>query len=261
MQGKKGKIKGTSKIANEITARVKAEKERQLFAQRLQELNTYKDEFMIMASHELKTPLTVIMANLQILEIQLKDDERISFVKKTITQAQKLAGLITNLFDVSKIQLGKLILNFSELDINVLIEEIISTLQQTAIKHDLILDKASDKLLVNADRERIEQVLINVIGNAIKYSDENKDVQIKTFRNGLNVEVVVIDQGIGIAEKEIENVFQRFYHGSGSVSTYSGSGVGLYISSEIIKSHGGKIWVESEAGNGSAFHISIPALP
>ena len=255
-----GTIIGASKIARDITARVEAEKQRQLYTDRLQELNNYKDEFMVMASHELKTPLTVILANLQILEMKMKEDEQCSFVAKAIKQAKKLSELITNLLDVSKIQSGKLVLNFTELDINYLIEEIINNLQQTTSQHKLIFKKNKETLVANADRERIEQVLINIIGNAIKYSGANAKIIVSAVKKGKDIVVNILDEGIGIAGKDIENVFLRFYRGSGAASSYSGSGVGLYISSEIIKSHGGKIWAESEIGKGSSFHFSIPAI-
>lgn len=255
-----GKIIGASKIARDITVRIEAEKQRQLYTDRLQELNNYKDEFMVMASHELKTPLTVILANLQILEMKMKEDARSGFVEKAIKQAKKLSELITNLLDVSKIQSGKLVLNFKNLDINYLIEEIVNNLQQTTSRHELVFNKNKETLVANADRERIEQVLINIIGNAIKYSGENAKIIVSTMRKGKDIVVNILDEGIGIADKDIENVFLRFYRGSGAASSYSGSGVGLYISSEIIKSHGGKIWAESEIGKGSAFHFSIPAI-
>ena len=260
VKNRKGKIIGASKIARDISVRAEAEKQRHLYTERLKELNHYKDEFMVMASHELKTPLTVITANLQILEMKMNGDERNSFVEKTLKQVKKLSSLITNLLDVSKIQAGKLVLNFSHMDINHLIEEMVDSLQQTSSCHKLIFNKANEKLVANADRERIEQVLINIIGNAIKYSGHNKKIVINASLAGKDIVVDVIDEGIGIEDKDLENVFLRFYRVSGAASSYSGSGVGLYISSEIIKSHGGKIWAEGEIGKGSSFHFSIPSV-
>ena len=111
-----------------------------------------------------------------------------------------------------------------------------------------------------ADRERIEQVITNIIGNAIKYSRKPGDIIVKAGKKDGNINVTVTDKGIGIPQKDIENIFLRFYRVSGSASSFSGSGVGLYISAEIIKSHGGKIWAESNIGKGSIFHFSLPAL-
>jgi PAS domain S-box-containing protein len=256
----KGKIIGASKIARDISTRIEAEKQHQLYLERLHELNHYKDEFMVMASHELKTPLTIILASLQILEMEMSNDVRSEFVEKTIKQVKKLSGLITNLLDVSKIQAGKLVLDTSEIDINNLVEEIVNNLQHTTKNQSLQYNKKGKPLLVNGDKERLAQVLINIIGNALKYSGENGKIFISAVRKGKNIVVNILDEGIGITNKDLENVFLRFYRGSGPASSYSGSGVGLYISSEIIKSHKGKIWAESEIGKGSSFHFSIPAI-
>lgn len=255
-----GKIIGASKIARDISTRVEAERQRLLYLQRLQELNNYKDEFMVMASHELKTPLTVILASLQILEMEMKNDVRSEFVEKTVKQVKKLSGLITNLLDVSKIQAGKLILNISEIDIKTIIEEVVNNLQQTTKKQTLNFNKENKPLMANVDKEKIEQALINILSNAIKYNKDNGKVSIEAGIKGRNIVVSVIDEGIGIDAKDIENIFLRFYRASGAASSYSGSGVGLYISAEIIKGHSGKIWAESEVGKGSSFHFSIPAI-
>jgi PAS domain S-box-containing protein len=255
----KGKIIGASKIARDISIRVEAEKQRELYTLRLQELSNYKDEFMVMASHELKTPLTVILASLQILEMMMEDNPHKSFVEKALNQVKKLSALITNLLDVSKISSGKLALNPTLFDLNVLIEEICSNLQQITRSKQIIFHNQHKKLLANADRERIEQVLINIIGNAIKYTPESGKIIVEARKKGGNVVVDISDNGIGILDKDIGNIFLRFYRVSGRASSFSGSGVGLYISSEIIKSHGGKIWAESKIGKGSVFHFSIPA--
>lgn len=254
-----GKIIGASKIARDISIRVEAEKQRQLYTERLQELNFYKDEFMVMASHELKTPLTVISANLQILQMMMQSDSNLPFLDKTIKQVNKLSALISNLLDVSKIQAGKLALNPTCFDMTLLIEEISSNLQQTTTNHPLIFYGRHERLMVNADRERIEQVLVNLIGNAIKYTPESSEIIINAGKNGSDIFVDICDHGIGIPQKDIGNIFLRFYRVSGAASSFSGSGVGLYISSEIVKSHGGTIWAESEVGTGSVFHFTIPA--
>ena len=254
-----GKIIGASKIARDISLKIEAEKQRDLYTQRLKELSDYKDEFMVMASHELKTPLTVIMANLQLLEMTMVEDSSKEFVENTVRQVKKLSALISNLLDVSKIQAGKLILDRTLFDLNILMEEISSNLQQTTKAHLITFHKYPENLMVNADSWRIEQVLVNIIGNAIKYSPHSGNIIINATKKEENIFVDICDNGIGIPDKDIGNIFLRFYRVSGSASTFSGSGVGLYISSEIIKSHGGKIWAESKIGKGSVFHFSIPA--
>jgi signal transduction histidine kinase len=213
---------------------------------------------MVMASHELKTPLTVILASLQILEMMMEDDPRKDFVEKTFKQVNKLSELITNLLDVSKISSGKLALNPTLFDLNILIEEICFNLQQITKNQQIIFRNHHKKLMANADRERIEQVLINIIGNAVKYTSESGEIIVEARKKGKNITVDISDNGIGISDKDIRNIFLRFYRVSGSASSFSGSGVGLYISSEIIKTHGGELWAESEIGKGSVFHFVIP---
>ncbi|MEO8820781.1 MAG: PAS domain-containing sensor histidine kinase [Ginsengibacter sp.] len=259
LKNSNGKIIGASKIARDISIRIEAEKQRETYTERLQELNNYKDDFMVMASHELKTPLTVILANLHILEMKMENDPNKDFLIKTTRQVNKLSSLVTNLLDVSKIQAGKLALNLSLFDMNILIEEISSNLQQTTKNHRITFNNNHKKLMIYADHERMEQVLINIISNAIKYSPESDKIVVDATKKDKYILVDVYDNGIGIPDKDIENIFLRFYRVSGSASSFSGSGVGLYISSEIIKHHGGKIWAESEIKKGSVFHFTIPA--
>jgi PAS domain S-box-containing protein len=258
VKNKAGKIIGASKIARDISFRKEAERRQELYTQRLKELNNYKDEFMVMASHELKTPLTVILANLQFLQEIMATDSNVAFINKTVKQVLKLSGLVTNLLDVSKIQAGKLELNITIFDLNSLVQEIVSNLQYTTKDHHLVFIFSGEKLMVNADRERIEQVVINLISNSIKYMPHPGSIFIKISCKGEKIQVSVRDNGIGIPEKDIQNVFLRFYRVSGSASSFSGSGIGLFISSEIIKAHHGRIWVESQLGKGSTFYFSIP---
>ncbi len=260
VKNQKGKIIGASKVARDISSKIEAERQRELYTQRLQELSNYKDEFMVMASHELKTPLTVILANLQIMKEIMAEDANLNFVDKTLKQVLKLSDLITNLLDVSKIQAGKLELNRTSFNLAHLTKEICRNLQQTTKNHKLVFNNTAEHLMVYADRERIEQVIINLLGNAIKYMPWPGDIVINVFKKNGNVMVSVRDKGIGINEKDIQNVFLRFYRVSGSASSFSGSGIGLYISSEIIKAHSGRIWAESTIGKGSVFYFSIPKV-
>jgi PAS domain S-box-containing protein len=253
----KGIIVGASKTARDISTKMEAEKKQELYTKRLQELNQYKDEFMVMASHELKTPVTVILANLQILKLLLEGDTHSAFVEKTLKQVLKLSSLIGNLFEVSKIQAGKLVLNLTTFDLNNIIKEVAENLQQTTLNHRILYNE-NPGIMVTADNSKIEQVIVNLVNNAIKYMTQPGDIHINLEKTANNVIFKVSDQGVGIPPKDIENIFQRFYRVSGSASSFSGSGVGLYISSEIIKGHHGKIWAESEFGKGSTFYFSLP---
>ncbi len=257
IKNNKGIIIGASKTARDISLKIEAEKQRELYTKGLKDLNEYKDEFMVMASHELKTPVTVIMANLQILKLLLENDANYSFVDKTLKQMLKLSSLIGNLFEVSKIQAGKLVINFSSFDIDHLVKEVTTNMQQTTVNHR-ILYTSNPGITVSADNYKIEQVIVNLVSNAIKYMTNPGDIFLRMDKIEEDIIFQISDSGVGIPEKDIEKIFQRFYRVSGSASSFSGSGVGLYISSEIIKAHGGKIWAESKFGKGSTFYFSIP---
>ena len=257
IKNNKGIIIGASKTARDISDKLEAEKQRELYTQKLKELNQYKDEFIVMASHELKTPLTVILANLEILSMLMEGHENNTFIKKTYKQTKKLSKLINDLFEVSKIQAGKLELSFTSFDINDVINETIESLQKTTKIHQIVY-KDSPGLIVTADQYKIEQVIVNFLSNAMKYMADPGDiyVEIKKIRN--NILFSVKDKGIGIPSKDIDQIFERFYRVQSSASSFAGSGIGLYISAEIIKAHTGNIWAESEVKKGSTFYFSIP---
>ena len=258
VRNKDGKIIGASKIARDITEKIETEKQRLLYTKKLQQLNEYKDEFMAMASHELKTPLTIIKANLELLLLKMQKDANNFFVEKTLKQVNKLDNLINDLLDVSKIQSGKLELKLADFNMNILLKDIISNIQFTTPIR-IILKENSSKVSAYGDQDRIGLVITNLINNAIKYAPNSKEIVIDTFKSDDVITVTIKDNGIGIPREELINIFSRFYRVPGLNSTFSGSGIGLYISSEIIRRHGGKIWAESELDKGSTFYFSIPA--
>jgi signal transduction histidine kinase len=135
----------------------------------------------------------------------------------------------------------------------------VNDLQQTTKNSKIIYYKSENKLMIHADREKIEQVLINILSNAIKYNRKQGEIIIEANKNNEEIKVDVRDEGIGIPDEDLENIFLRFFRVSGEANSFSGSGVGLYISSEIIKGHKGKIWAESKLGEGSVFHFTLPA--
>ncbi|MEO9013243.1 MAG: PAS domain-containing sensor histidine kinase [Ginsengibacter sp.] len=225
IKNKRGIIIGASKTARDISLKIEAEKQKELFTQRLKELNVYKDEFMIMASHELKTPLTIITANLQILKLLLENEAHTVFVDKTRKQTLKLSNLIGNLFEVSNIQAGRLVLNITSFDIGALVKEVVANMQQTSKNHRIIYTYKSG-IIVSADCYKLEQVVVNLLNNAIKYMPEPGEINVKVENDENIIIFQVTDHGIGIPEKDIEKIFQRFYRVSGSASSFTGSGIG-----------------------------------
>jgi PAS domain S-box-containing protein len=234
--------------------------EKQIDEKRRQ-LEKQKDEFIGIASHELKTPVTSIKAYGQVLEkmFRKKGDVRTAeYIAKLDTQVDRLSMLIGDLLDVTKIQSGKLKFNEGYFDFNELVSEIVDDIQLTATRHKLVKNFGTTKSIYG-DRDRIGQVISNLITNAIKYSPKADEVIICTDSSKEEVTLCVQDFGVGIAKDKKDKVFEQFYRVSGDEEiTFPGLGLGLYISSEIIKRQNGRIWVESTLGKGSKFCFSLP---
>jgi len=220
-----------------------------------------KNDFIAMASHELKTPLTSLKAYIQLLTKKLAgtDDAFISnALIKAGNQVNKMADLIYGFLDLSRLEPGKLQLKIQQFDMNKLIANVIAETNPVNYTHSIIF-KPHGELNVNADRDKIGQVISNFLSNAIKYSPKESTVTLSAKIAGDNVLVAVADKGIGVKLKDQEKIFQRFYRAeSDHIKTISGFGIGLYLASEIIQRHKGKIWVESEEDKGSTFYFSLP---
>lgn len=226
----------------------------------LKTLQEQKDTFLGIASHELKTPLTSIKIYAQVLEKALKnagDQKSAMMAKKMDEQVVKLTSLIGDLLDVTKINSGKMSFNEEEFEFLPLVEDAVRE-QQLSAKHKINLT-AEGVGTVFADKNRISQVLNNLISNAIKYSPEAAEVNVAVMEKDGNVEVCVQDFGIGMPEDKQDKVFERYYRVSGDEQhTFPGLGLGLYIASEIIERSNGKIWVNSILGKGSTFCFKLP---
>jgi PAS domain S-box-containing protein len=224
-------------------------------------LQQQKDDFIGIASHELKTPVTSIKAYTQVLErmvVKTGQTKEAQMISKMDGQLNRLTSLIGDLLDVTKINSGKLQFNDRTFDFNSLVQELMEDLQRTTNKHTLV-ENLKETGMIYADRERIGQVITNLITNAIKYSPHADKIIIHTDLKDGEVNVCVEDFGIGISKDKLEKVFEQFYRVSGDMQhTFPGLGLGLYISSEIIKREGGRIWVESIEGKGSTFCFSLP---
>ena len=222
-----------------------------------------KDEFLSIASHELKTPLTSIKAYMQLLDRKLKIDNKNAesvYVTKALSQVEKLNSLISDLLDVSKIENGKLKINKKPADLENLINNTIDIILQTNENTSIKIDRHIGKInrLIPFDEIRIEQVLINFLTNAIKYSPENNHIIVTTFIDDDEVKVSVTDFGIGIPDFKQDAVFHKFYRVEESSLHFQGMGIGLYICSEIIKQHGGTIGLSSKVEEGSTFYFTLP---
>jgi signal transduction histidine kinase len=225
----------------------------------IKRLNAKKDEFIGMASHELRTPLTSLKGYLQIFEKSLSEDNHNkSHIKKAVQQVSKLTSLITDLLDVSKIETGKLPLVISEFDLKDLVREVIELMQYSTNSHSIDFTGSESEIIVRADRQRIEQVIINLISNAVKYSPNACEVKVFVSKKDCHGRVEVQDFGIGITAEQQSHIFSRFYRVEEAVGQISGLGIGLYISKEVITRHNGQLNVRSEVGKGSTFYFDIP---
>jgi len=221
-------------------------------------LEERKDEFIGVASHELKTPITTLTAYLQMLNHRYgKTNTQLQiYLEKIETQLQRLTQLINELLDVSRIQEGKITLRREKFNIGVLVQEIIDDMQILTEKHH-ITSKILTQKNIYADKYRITQVLINLLSNAIKYSQNASRIIVHCRGKNEHLLISVKDFGVGIPKKNCAKIFERFYQGENQ-NKHGGLGLGLYISSTFVRQHGGKIWVRSQVGKGSLFTFSLP---
>ncbi|MFA6084448.1 PAS domain-containing protein [Mucilaginibacter sp.] len=225
------------------------------------QMQRQKDDFLGIASHELKTPVTSIKAYAQVLGAMLSkegEEKKAEMVMKMDSQLNRLTNLIGDLLDVTKINSGKILFNKTWFDFNKAIQENIMDLQHTTNKHILVMD-FEDTGKIYSDKDRIGQVITNLITNAVKYSPHSNRIIISTKKESNEVIVCVQDFGIGIPDDKKSKVFEQFYRVSGNKQhTFPGLGLGLYISNEIIRREGGKMWVNSIEGKGSTFCFTLP---
>lgn len=219
-----------------------------------------KNDFIGMVSHEMKTPLTSLSALVQVLVSKFKnsDDAFVSgALQNANSQVKKMSSLINGFLNVSRLESGKILIikqNFNLVD---LIREIILEVELT-VAHKILFNPC-DPVIVSADRDKIGSVISNLISNAFKYSPQDKDIELKCHTRDGEAMVSIKDQGLGIKQQDKPKLFDRYYRVENSNTRHiAGFGIGLYLSAEIIQRHQGKIWVESEYGNGSTFYFSLP---
>ena len=248
----------------------------QAHVEQLEELDRLKSRFLSMASHELKTPLTSISGLSQVLLRRMRRrleqgrpgesdwvDEQHAHVDRLEllnSQTARLGRLVDELLDVSRIESGKLEFRLAALDLADLVSQVAERLQMTTSEHTIELDFGDlSDATITGDRDHLEQVLDNLLTNAIKFSPDGGTIRIRLRRDGEDVLLSVQDSGVGIATNQLRAIFGLFYQAEDPVSRRTGGmGLGLYISKEIITRHGGRIWAESQPNQGSTFTIALP---
>lgn len=226
-------------------------------------LEQRKDAFIGMASHELKTPLTSLKGFLGVARrlLAVQDQEKILHcLMRMDAQIDKLTKLINDLLDLSRMQAGQLVYREEYVEVDDLVHEVVEGLQEATQTHQLQVEGETGAV-VFGDRDRLGQVLMNLLNNAIKYSSQADAVIVHLARDETQVRVSVQDFGLGIAEEHQPKIFERFYQvPDPDRQTYPGLGIGLAICSDIVRRHGGHLRVESEKGKGTTFHLCLPGV-
>ena len=218
-----------------------------------------KNDFIGMVSHELKTPLTAISGFVQVLQSRAKkndDSYALIALNRTYNQVKKMTVMINGFLNVSRLESGKLLIEKTDFQLDDLIKELVEESDLIQFSHKINLS-VSQPIMVNADRDKIGSVVSNLLSNAVKYSPSGTDIDVRCEILDGNALVSITDDGIGIDKEDIDKLFNRYYR-VGKHHTISGFGIGLYLSSEIIERHNGKIGVKSEIGKGSTFYFEIP---
>ncbi len=240
--------------------------EKKRYEQRLKELDKMKSAFVSNVSHELRTPLTAIKASADNMLDRLIGDlngKQVGYLTRIKSNSDRLARLINDLLDLSTIEAGKIDLRPTNLPLVTLVKEAAESLRPVAAEKliNLTVMSADPGVIAWADRDKVIQVLMNLIGNALKFTPARGKVTIAVAKNSAAwMQISVTDTGPGIPAEEVNKVFGRFYQiGQAGTQKTQGTGLGLAISKALVEMHGGKIWVESEAGKGSTFSFTLPA--
>lgn len=255
----------------EMTVRQQVEEERARLLVREQQARAdaeaavyVRDQFLSIASHELKTPLTALLGNTQLLQRRVAKNNLLDTKNQHVLdvierQANRLKKLIDALLDISRIQHGQLELTHKSLDLTALTKRMIAEVQPFLHNHTITARGLDEPLMIVGDELRLEEVVQNVLQNAIKYSPEGGEIEVRLDADLPFIELSICDPGIGIPPEALDQLFQRYYRADNAeVNRIHGMGVGLYLVKEIVKLHGGTVHVSSQEGIGSTFTIRLP---
>ncbi|NTX06565.1 PAS domain S-box protein [Myxococcus sp. CA040A] len=258
-----GRTLGVGVLVEDITQRKLAEEERERLYHEAQQAIRVRDDFLSIASHELKTPLTPLSLRLATLERRLERGESVdpTLLRHARQHLLRMTGLINDLLDASRIEAGRLALHPQATRMDSLVEHVLQAMDAQRGGHELRYQRPENAVQVFADPYRLEQVISNLVENAFKYSPDGGVIQVTLETHGELALLSVKDPGIGIPEDQQRMLFERYFRARNvSSRSYGGLGLGLYISRDIVERHGGRIWVESQVGQGSTFHVALPLL-
>lgn len=244
-----GKQRGTIVVFHDLT--------------RLKQLERTREEFVANVSHELRTPLSLIKGYVETLLDGAKDNPEVEtkFLQTIQRNSERLQFLIEDLLTISELESGRITMNLQSVRLHPLVDRVLEDFKTQAESRRVVLTNQVPELTARVDSERLQQVLGNLIGNAIKYGRSDGHVGVTgRMANGSIIELCVQDDGPGIPAESLERVFERFYRVDKARSReQGGTGLGLSIVKHIVQSHGGKVWAKSDPGKGAAFYFTLPA--
>lgn len=220
-----------------------------------------KSDFVATVSHELRTPLTSIYGFAETLmrgDVEFSDPERRTFLGYIASESERLINIVDDLLSVARLETGTLRIVIEEIDVGALAGEVVGRIQEHAGRWEFELDVPADGVVVEADREKLSQVLLNLVDNAVKFSPEGGRISISARRRTESAEVRVTDQGIGIPRADQQRIFSKFFRAEGTGPGVQGTGLGLFLARGLVLAMGGRIWVESKEGKGSTFVFELP---
>ena len=221
-----------------------------------------KSTFVSTVSHQLRAPLTSIYGFAETLlrrDVLFGEEERRTFLEYIATEAQRLTSIVDTLLSVARLEAGDMQVDLAPIDLRAAVSDAVTSVEESAVVngHRFVLDLPQEPLAASADREKLGQILRNLLDNAVKFSPGGGTVTVEAHRRAGRVEVRVVDEGEGIPEAEREHIFSKF-HRADSTGGYGGPGLGLFIARGLVQAMGGRMWVESAEGGGSSFAFELP---
>jgi two-component system phosphate regulon sensor histidine kinase PhoR len=254
LKDSKSELLGMTLVARDMTATRELD--------RLRSLDKLKSDFVSTVSHELRSPLATMKAYIDTLINRVDPDDaenRNLFLKTIETEAERLSCLVNDMLDIARIESGRIQMEFTRMQVNEIIENVGKLCRMQTDRHRIEWEIREGLPRINIDKDRMTQILHNLVNNAVKYSPEGGDIRILAYEDQSAVRIEVSDQGLGIKPEDLKHLFEKFYRvNSQQTSNIGGTGLGLAIVQKLVELHGGKIEVESEFGKGSTFRIILP---
>jgi len=260
LRDRRGRVERLLGVARDVSGIRRAEEAMRRANEELARLNRLKDEFLSMASHELKTPVTSIKiyAQLALRKPEVAAPELPRMLATIDRQADRLVSLVNDLLDVSRLNLDRVPLVLAPCDLRAILEDLCIVSAQLYPDHPLYCPPPASPAVIRCDRSRLMQVLHNLVDNAAKYSPPGAPIDVGVEVGPRSVTIAVRDRGPGIAPEDLPHIFERFYKARAQQAVIPGLGLGLYIGRELVQRHGGRIWAESEPGRGSTLYVELP---